>query len=232
MATAGFKTRVLLGDFSLSPKLHTISLPIAVEMLDVTTFADNGVKRFIPGLGSSTAAMSGFHDVEQHTDSVAWTTATPLTYAPFGLSRGTQVQLVDTLRASYEVGTQVGGAVSFDISAQTDGFTDFGVSLHDLTAETVDTNSTSVDNSASSAGGGVAHLHVTAFSGFSQAVLKVQHSTDNFSGSTVDLVTFTTVTGVTSQRSEVTGTVNRYLRAFLDVTGTGSITFQMSFARR
>lgn len=230
MATAGFKTRVLLGDFSLSPKLHTISLPRSVEMHEVTTLADDGVKRFIPGLESSTASMSGFLDIETAADSAAWTTATPLTYAPNGLSRGTAVQLVDALRASYEVGTPVGSAVSFDLSAQTDGFTDFGVSLKDLAAVTSDTNETSHDNSASTASGGVGHLHVTAFSGFTSVVFKIQHSTDNSSWN--DLVTFTTATAVTGERIAVSGTVNRYLRATADVTGTGSVTYQASFARR
>jgi hypothetical protein len=230
VATAGFKTRILLGDFSLSAKLASVSLPYTVDMLDVTTFADNGVKRFIPGLSGSTASASGFIDADTATDVAAWTTAQPLTYAPFGLAHGSRVELVDTLRATYTTGTQVAGVASFDLAATTDGFTDFGVSLHDLTAETADENGTSLDGSASSANGGVAQLHVTAFSGLTNAVITIEDSADDSSWATI--ATFATVTGLTSERVAVTGTVRRYLRYVLDVTGTGSVTFQTSFARR
>ena len=99
----------------------------------------------------------------------------------------------------------------------------------DLAAITSDTNGTAVDNAAGTTNGGTGVVHVTAFSGFSGGVFKVQHSTDNSSWS--DLITFTTVAGKTSERVTVSGTVNRYLRFFTDVTGTGSVTVQGSFAR-
>lgn len=228
----GYKSRILIGDTSFSVYLNQFSTPVAVAMLDTTTFADNGVKRCIPGIQESTASLSGLHDVSAASEAASWTDTTPLTIAVNGLTVGAPVITTDALRANYTTGNQVADAVTFSLEAVTDGYYDFGVSLHDLEAETADESGTSVDNSASSAGGGVGSLHVTAFSGLSQAVVKVQHSTDNFSGSIVDLVTFSTVTGTTSQRSTVTGTVNRYLRYNLDVTGTGSITCQVSFARR
>lgn len=228
--TPGYKARIVIGDFSYSAKLSDFSLPLAVEQLDVTTFADDGVKRFIPGLQSSTASASGFLDADGAADSAVWTTNTPLTYAPFGLALGSKVELVDSLRGTFQVESPVGGVVSFSLAATTDGPLDFGISLHDLTAETADANGSSHDGAASSSGGGIGQLHVTAFSGLSQAVVKVQDSADDSNWD--DLVTFSTVSGVTSERSAVTGTVERYLRASLDVTGTGSITFQLSFARR
>jgi hypothetical protein len=107
---------------------------------------------------------------------------------------------------------------------------DVGVTLHVLAAETTDGNSTNVDNTASSAGGAVGTLHVTAFSGFTGVVFKIQHSPDNSAWS--DLITFTTVTAATWERKTVTGTVNRHLRGFWDVTGSGSATFAIAGARR
>lgn len=231
MATAGYKTRILLGDFSLSPKLSEISLPFTVDMHDVTTFGDDGVKRFIPGASTSTASASGFLDVDTMTDIAAWSTNTPFTYAPFGLSRGSHVELVDTLKGSFEVGSQVAAAVSFDISAQTDGFTDFGVSLHDLTAVTSTENGTAHDGSAATSNGGVAQLHVTAYASLTNAVFTVQDSADGSTG-WATIATFATVTGATSERVAVAGTVRRYLRYVATLTGTGSVTFQCSFARR
>jgi len=226
----GYKSRILLGDFSLSAYLASLSVPHRIAMHNVTTYADNGVKRFIPGISESSVALAGFHDAAAAPDAAAWTDSTALTVAPIGLSRGATVITLDALRGQYTTGSLVASAVSFDLAGVTDGYTDWAVSLHDLKAETADADETSVDGSASSSGGGVGTLHVTAYSGFSSAVLKVQHSTDNSIWG--DLITFTTVTTTTSQRSSVTGTVNRYLRASLDVTGTGSVTYQMSFARR
>lgn len=230
MATAGYKTRVLLGDFSLSPKLTDISLPHTVEMLDVTTFGDDGVKRFIPGLASSTASMSGFVDADTITDLAAWTSLDLLTFAPFGLTVGSQVNLVNTYRTNLETGTQVAGVAAFDVTAQVDGYTDFGVSLSDLTAYTSNTNGTSHDGGAATSNGAVAHLHVTAYSGLTNAVVTVEDSANNSTFATIG--TFATATGVTAERLEIAGTLRRYVRIVVTVTGTGSVTLQASLARR
>lgn len=230
MGTPGYKTRILLGDFSLSAKLASIELPFSVDVHDATVFADDGVKRRMPGLSGSSASMSGFIDVGAATDAAEWTTATPLTYAPLGLSRGSAVQLVDAVKANFRTGSTVAGMSVFDLGAETDGFTDFGVSLRDLTAATADGDETAHDNSASTANGGVGHLHVTAYSGLTSATVKIQDSSDN--NTFADLIEFSSVTGVTGERLTVSGSVDRYVRASIDVTGTGSITFAVAFARR
>lgn len=226
----GYKTRILLGDFSMSPKLASFSAPVTVEMLDDTTFGDDGVRSFIPGFMGSTATMSGYIDADTLTDVDAWSGNNPLTYAPFGLAHGSQVTLADAVKATLTVSSPVNGVSAFDLSCATDGFTDFGVSLHDLEAETADENGTSHDNSVATSNGGVAQLHVTAYSGLTSAVVTIEDSADDAAWATI--ATFATATGVTAERVDVTGTVRRYVRYVLDVTGTGSVTFQCSFARR
>lgn len=226
----GFKSRTLVGDFSYSSKLNQTTLPITVEMHDVTTQADNGTKRFIPGISDSTASMSGFTDLETVTDAVAWTSNQPLTFGPFGIAHGSHVQMVDTLKGTFEPGSQVAGVASFDLQAQTDGFANFGVSLHDLTAETADSSSAAYDGGAATAAGGFAHLHVTAFSGFSGVVVTIEDSANGSSGWAA-IGTFTTVAGTTGERIALSSAVRRYLRATWDVTGTGSITFAVAAAR-
>lgn len=225
----GYKARILNGDFSLSAKLTDISLPVTIEMLESTTFADNGVKRFLAGLDHSTFSCEGFIDAETNTDAAAWTTAQPFTYAQEGLSIGSPVFLVNALKASFEPGTQVGGIASFSLSGETDGPTSFGVSLHDLGAETSDGSATSVDGGAQTTNGGVAHLHVSAFSGLSQAIVTVEDSANNSTWATIG--TFATVSGTTSERLAITGTIRRYTRATVDVTGTGSVTYATALAR-
>jgi hypothetical protein len=109
---------------------------------------------------------------------------------------------------------------------------DTGVILHALGARTSDGNSEgadSVDNTASSAGGGVAYLHVVAYSGFTDVVFKVRHSADDITYA--DLVTFSTVTAVGAERVTTGVTVNRHLAVDWNVTGSGSVTFLVGFKR-
>jgi hypothetical protein len=236
---SGQKSRVIAGDFHFSPVTAQWSHESPVDTLDTSTIVDTA-KQFIVGQNMSTFTMSGWLDVDatadahfdQMNDWKSATAAEALSIAPNGFALSSEVVLIGALESKFTVGSQVADKATFSLDAQTDGQTDFGVSLKDLAAVTGNTNGSSNDNAASSAGGGVGHLHVTAFTGFTNIVVKVQHSTDNFSGSVVDLVTFTTVTGLTQQRSAVTGTVNRYLRYVVTVTGSGSATFQVSFARR
>lgn len=225
----GFKARTLIGDFSYSSKLNNVSFPGVTEMHEVTTHADNGVKRFIPGLSTSTATLTGFADPDVIADGVAWTTAQPLTYGQEGIAHSAPVFMVDALKTTLEVGSPVGGVVSFDASAQTDGWTNIGVSLHDLTAETATADGTGYDGAAATTAGGYAHLHVTAFSGFTNIIVTIQDSADNISFATIG--TFATVTAVTGERLAVAGTVRRYVRASWTKTGTGSATFAVAFAR-
>jgi hypothetical protein len=107
-----------------------------------------------------------------------------------------------------------------------------GVILHALGARTTDGNSEgadSVDNGSSSAGGGVAYLHVVAYSGFTNVVFKVRHSSDD--STYADLITFSTVTAIGAERSTTAVTVNRHLAVDWNVTGTGSVTFMVGFKR-
>ena len=227
---AGFKTRVLNGDFSLSAKATSVSLPLSIDMLDTTTLADTA-KRFVAGAESSTFSVEGFIDVDTATDNAAWTASQPFTYGQEGLTIGDPVVMVTALRSSYELGSPVAGVSSFTLGGTTDGRTDFGRVLHDLTAVTTTENGTAYDYGASSSAGAVAHLHVTAYSVATSAVFTVQDSADGSTG-WATIGTFATVTGVTSEAITITGTVRRYLRYVATLTGAGSVTFAIAAARR
>lgn len=232
MATSAHKTRLLLGDFSLSSKVNKVSMPWAAEMLDVTTLGD-AEKNYISGTDSSTFSMSGFYDTATHTDLTSWSTSeNPLTLFPFGDAVGAQCAIQSALRATFEPGVSVSGVVSFDLGAQTTGQTDFGICLHALGAETADGNGTTIDNAASTANGAIGSLHVTAFSGFSGIVVDIRHSSDNFVSNDNSLIAFTSVAGVTGELKAATGTVQRYVRVVWTKTGSGSATFAVGFSRR
>jgi hypothetical protein len=100
--------------------------------------------------------------------------------------------------------------------------------LQPLEAETTTFDGTSVDNGASSAFGGVGHIHVTAFSGTS-ATVKIQDSAND--SSWADLITFANVTGVGAERLLVAGQVDQYLRFAITADTFTSMTIACSFAR-
>jgi hypothetical protein len=109
---------------------------------------------------------------------------------------------------------------TFTTSGQVD---DDALILQPLATFTVDTNTegaNSQDAGASSAGGFAAYCHVTAYSGFTNVIVKVRHSPDD--ATYADLATFATFTAKGADRQTATGTVNRHLAVDINVTGAGS----------
>jgi hypothetical protein len=124
----------------------------------------------------------------------------PVTIGYNGTTLGNRVTILKAKTTSYEVSTPVGDVVAVSYSAQADGGLDQGVSLAALASVSATTTGSSHDNSASSANGGVAQLHVTVNTRDADATIKIQHSADD--STFADLATFTVVatTVVTSER--------------------------------
>lgn len=76
---------------------------------------------------------------------------------------------------------------------------------------------------ASTVNGAVGYQAISAYSGFTGVIGKIQHSPDD--STWADLITFVNVTsGPVAARLTATGTVDRYTRYVRTVTGSGSIT--------
>lgn len=119
-----------------------------------------------------------------------------------------------------------------NVTYTTAGAVDEGVILLPLGAKIANWTGTTVDSLALSANGGAAYLEVTAYSGFTGVIVKVQHSDDD--AIWADLATFTNVTAAPNAQRVVVAsgvTVNRYLRSVGTVTGSGSLTLMSGFAR-
>lgn len=212
-------------------------------MADVTVYGQEG-HSFVAGLETGSLSIDG------HLDNVATaggqdatsdaalqaSAASVITVGENGLVLGNRVFMIEARETNYAVSSPVADKVSFSASWQSEGQVDHGVSLRDLTTVTGAAgteNGTNVDNGASSPGGAAASLHVTSNTRNGTTIVKVQHSVDN--SVWVDLITFTTVgTGLTAaQKSSVTGTVNRHLRAQVTRAGTtGSALVAVTAARR
>jgi hypothetical protein len=236
----GKSAQVLHGAHDLTSFLNEATASQEVETAETTVFG-NSAKTYIVGLKDGTISASGMFDGsalgvdEVLAASIGSDTLAPVTVGYEGTTLGNRVSLLLGKTTSYEVSSPVGDVVSVSYDAQSDGGIDQGVSLAALASVGATTNGTGHDNSASSANGGVAQLHVTVNSWDASTTFKVQHSADN--STWADLATFTVVTTTvtTSERVIVASgtTVNRYLRAQATLAaGTGAITYQISFARR
>lgn len=225
---------ILLNTLAVTSQINGWSFEHRRNYTMVACVGDSG-ERWDPGLLAGAVTLKGFTNTTAglYTQAVAANNvdnSLQATILPGTSAVGSLALMTVSDFGSYDIPAVVTDSVGLTVNGQPDNGVDMGVLLHVLGAETADGNSTSVDNTASSASGSVNFLHVTAFSGFTSVVFKVQHSTDNSSWS--DLATFTTVTALTKERVTTTGTVNRYLRGFWDVTGTGSVTFAIAAARR
>ena len=132
---------------------------------------------------------------------------------------------------TYEVLAELGNLQKANVTYTMTGKRSAGVILQPLAAKTADwnTQSSPVDNSASTASGGEGFMQVTAATGFSAFVGTIQHSADDISYAT--LIDFTDLVAIGAERKTVSGTVNRYLAFSGNVTGSGSITVFAGFAR-
>jgi hypothetical protein len=233
--TSAQRSDTLVYNGSLSSKLTTVTVGTEVNMHDCTTLADTA-QRYLAGQANGSVQLDGWVDVDVATSHVLFTllnslgTATPITFAPQGLTHGNEALVCQGNEMTFEVGTETNGVANFKMAFQPDGSVATGVSLHALTAETIDGNGTTFDRGivTTSPNGAIANLHVTAFSGLTNCVFTIEDSANDSAWSTIG--TFTTVTAAAAQTLFIAGAVRRYVRCVWNVTGTGSITFNVSLA--
>jgi hypothetical protein len=237
--TASHLSRVAVGLINLSGTARGYSVSKQTEMLDTTVLTDTA-KTFIPGQNTGTFSLDMLLDADPTANAqfdvlTDWTAAAayPITLAPVGFSTGSLAVLINGLQTDLTTQAAVGSVITASATGQGTGATDVGVMLEDFTAATIDANGTARDNGAATANGLVAHLHVSAFSGLTNNIVTIEHSVDG-STSWAVLVTFATITGVTSERVEIAAgtTVRRHLRVVDNVTGAGSCTRAVAVARR
>jgi hypothetical protein len=238
-----FKTaqasRVAVGLLNASGYTKGYSLTAQTAALDTTVLTDTA-KTFIVGQDESSGSLDMLFDTvgtaALQFDAFKSQKATgpyPLTLCPDGFGVGQIAVMVNAHLGNFTGASSVSDLVTCSAAFQSTGNFDVGLVVENFTAITADTTGTARDQAAGTTNGGVAHIHVTAFSGLTNNACSIEHSVDGSTG-WATLASFTTYTGLTSQRVEVAAgtTVRRYLRVVDDVTGTGSTTRFVSFARR
>jgi hypothetical protein len=237
----GRSATILHGAYDISAYFDTVSLKLGVDLPETQTFGDSWKEHGIPGLKNDSASFTGFHDKTATVASYDILRAAcssdagdVQTIGPNGFAVGSYVELHQAICSNHSIPMEEEAVTKTSAEFMSDNGMDLGVSLHAVTAEVTTVNSPSVDETAATANGGWAHLHVTTLAGTPGTItFKLQHSTDDITYA--DLATFSAVTAIGAQRVEIaTGTtVNRYVRiAITTMTTFTSVTFQASFARR
>lgn len=242
----GYQTKALANEKVISSKISGWGATHQRAVSEVTVCgqtAGQGAANFVPGLMSGSLSLRGPQDNDptaglhkEIADAIGVDDSLYLTILPDTDAVGMPAIFGVGDPTDWAIDASVQDAVGFTLSCASDTSTEMGYVLHAISAETADGNGTAVDRGASpltpTTHGLVAIMHVTAYAGLTSAAIKIQHSTDN--SSWADLVSFTSVTAIGAQRVAVADgtTVNRYLRAVTDVTGTGSVTFLVAAAPR
>jgi len=227
---------VLADEYDISQYLNSVSVTNEVEAPETTTFGSTA-RTFIVGHKDGSVSFEGLFEGGS-AEGIDYILNTEIGSGPImsvtgdGAGVGRRAILLSAKSTSYEVSSPLTEVVSITGEAISDGGLDYGVWLACQSTITTTLTGASVDNAAASTAGGVAHLHITANSNSGTTVAKIQSSANN--STWADLVTFTTV-GIgaeTSQRSIVSGSVPRYLRALVTPAGAGSLTVSIAFSRR
>jgi hypothetical protein len=236
----GKSTAVWFGSKDLSPYFHSAELSVETEASDTTVFAATWQTSLTGTMGAK-ASLEGYYDptITDLTATLGGEFGYVLTYAPGGAAAiGDRARLLSVASTSYSESDEVGGIVAVSWDPMASGTVGFGDILHTFTEDTNTTTGATKDDTAATATGWVAHLHVSLVDGGSWVVKLQDASASNFSdGADVTGGAFTAATTATSQRLlSATGTtaLRRYVRYIATRTGGSGgdgITFGLSYAR-
>ena len=236
----GTSVAVLANEKSVTATVSGATVQHARSYGEATTFADGGA-RYVPGLMGGSIKLVGPQDstgqnlYAEVAAAVGVDNALQIIVCPEGTAIGKPALFTVGDLTDWTIDGNVKDAVAASLMCQADDSVALGFIVHALGAETADANGTSVDRGSAgtpTTNGADVAISATAYSGLTSAAIKIQHSADNSAWS--DLVAFTTLTAVGSERKVVAAgtTVNRYVRVVTDVTGTGSVTFLVAMAPR
>ncbi len=228
-AVHGKRLTALANEFDVSSYNTGLQVSAARQAVNLSPFGSDD-KTYLAGQVSGAYTVSGNWNNDAAADLEHATNlggSVLYTVCPAGAdTAGNAAFLINGLQNGYNFTAADTDAVRHSLSGLARPVHMAGVLIHPHT--TASTGATaSQDDGASSALGGVAHLHITAFTG-TDIIVTLEDSADNSVWAT--LATFATASGTGAERISFTGTVERYVRA--NITGTfTSATIAVAYAR-
>lgn len=228
--------RVYVAHVDLSGAANEVHLgDLTREMKPSTTFNDGGYTCVLPGQLKGSGSVKGNQDFAAATlDSELNTLGAQFPFSVVPSSSGT-ITAADPcwftrgIESKYDPAAGAKGDVAgFELGIDFDTAYVRGVVTHPLAARTSTGTGTAVALTGPTAAQRLySALHVTAYSGLTNVVVKVQTDDNSGFSSATDRITHTTVTGTTSELSSVAGAFasETHVRSSWTVTGSGSISF-------
>jgi len=237
----GLHNRVYVGAVDLSGYANRVDFgPLTCAMQPSTTFNDGGFDCVLPGLISGEGLVAGVQDFASGGPDSVFTPAAlgtqyPVTVVPNPTGTVTAGDAAWVSRALFGRSARtpmVGEVAQFEYQFPYDTAIVRALVAHPSAARTTDGNGTAVALTGPTASQKLyAALHVTAYSGLTDVVFKIQSDDSSGMASATDRITFTTVSGTTHQFASVAGSFSSetHHRITWDVTGSGSVTFVAAF---
>ena len=231
----GKETNVLIDGSDVTSYLNQAATSRGHATALTTTFG-NDDHTYIAGLESGNIAMGGYFDGD--TDAIhdvlgglfAGDNSPVISVAHQGFGTiGNVAIMLAGIQTQYDIAGSVADAVAITASADANGgLRNGGTVIHALGERTTTFDGSSNDEGGSTAFGGAAHLHVTAFTG-TDVDIRLQDSAND--STWADLAAWAGTSAVGGYRTVVTGTVDQYLRVIIDGGTFSSVTFAVCFAR-
>lgn len=224
--------KLWLDKYNLSGDMNAIALGAMSELKDGTVLGDLSRRRRA-GLDALALTLAGFwNGGAGNVDEVLFgniaVADVPLTVGQPTGAEGDTAFFFKALLGEYKPGAAVGDMFGFQVTGDDSGGDGLiRGTLMNVAARTTTGTGTIVQLGAVSALQKLyAALHVVAYSGLTNAIIKVQSAATGGFGSPTDRITFTTVTGLTSEYKSLAGAItDAFWRVTWTLTGVGSITF-------
>lgn len=229
MSQAGYVGVALANELDVSSYHTRLNVSVTRAAADLSPYGTRP-KTYLAGQADGSYALAGNWNDDAAADLELATNLgadVVISFFPAGAGAiGNAAFLVNGLENGYNITSQVTDAVRHAVSGVAKPAHMGGQLLHALGAASVGA-SASADGAASSSFGGVAHLHLTAFSGTSITVDLEDSANDSTFAA---LASFAAKTGVSHERITFAGVVERYVRVNISGTFT-TATLAVAFAR-
>jgi hypothetical protein len=233
---AGKNGALYLAQYDISGKVNRFEPSLSRPLTDVTCMQASG-HAWAPTLHDDSLSFDGFYesdtDIITILNSMRTATAVTLCSLSMGITQGkSAISGEGAWSEDYPIDIPVDDIIRVTGSFKFHGLARAGYVLQAKATQTEDGSCTAVDDGAASSAGAEAYLHVFSCD-VPDLVIKVQTDTAADFLSPTDLITFTTVTGATSERKTVTGAVEEFVRVNYAGTWTGAKTasFAVIWAR-
>lgn len=220
-----------MDEFDMNDAANSITVDIGDTADEITSFEDT-YKEFVEGVAEWKLDVDSFWDgavdfLDEEGQLFIGNSPVLISAFPDGDAEGKSGYAGNSIMVSRSPVSPIGGASTMSLSFQ--GTAPISLVLvvrKAVIAASGANNGPARDYGSAGSVGNVptAFLHVTAYSGFSSVAVKVQMDTGSGFGTPTDIITFASVTGVTSERKAATVVGEQFLRVVVTPVGSGSIT--------